>query len=232
MLSVPARTLRRMASRVCWYCKRFAHATRASPAAVTWIEADIARVAAMFVCDSCSQASLGIADDVGIFPHSSVEHAAWLEGYEHVAWFPSQGEGRDFPDVPKHVAEAASEAYQCQSINAHRGAVALARSVVEATAKEKGITQGRLVQKIDEMYAQGLIREHIKDGAHEVRHLGNDVAHGDFVDPVFREEADLVLTLMNEVLDDVFGSPARVAKAREAREARKQGGQGNLGATP
>ncbi len=42
------------------------------------------------------------------------------------------------------------------------------------------------------------MREFVKDGAHEVRYLGNDVAHGDFVDPVEIEEAGL--SLMDEVL--------------------------------
>ncbi len=86
----------------------------------------------------------------------------------------------DFTDVPEHIRDAAQEAYRCRSINAHRAAVLLARSVVEATAKDKGIKKGPLDRKIDEMQRLGFIREDVRQGAHEVRYLGNDMAHGDF----------------------------------------------------
>lgn len=127
---------------------------------------------------------------------------------------------QSFPDVPEHIAQAASEAHHCHARQLHRAAVLLARSVVEATAKERGITQGRLVDKIETMWKSGDIREHIKDGAHEVRYLGNEMAHGDFVDPVTPEESELVLTLMDEVLEEVFQSRARVARAKASRAAK------------
>ncbi|WP_326556526.1 DUF4145 domain-containing protein [Micromonospora sp. NBC_01796] len=136
--------------------------------------------------------------------------------------WPEQVGGKQFSDVPDHIAETADEAYRCNSIKAYRAAVLLARSAIEATAKQKGITTGSLVSKIDQMHTNGLIREYVKEGAHEVRHLGNDMAHGDFVDPVSPEDTDLVLTLMDEVLEEVFQAPERVAKARAARFAKKQ----------
>jgi len=102
-------------------------------------------------------------------------------------------------------------------VKAYRGAVLLARSVIEATAKDKGMTTGTLVTKIDEMYEKRLIREDIRDGAHEVRYLANDAAHGDFADPVPQTDAELILTLMDEVLEEVYQSPARVARRRAAR---------------
>ena len=52
--------------------------------------------------------------------------------------------------------------------------MALARAVVEASAKEKGVTRGSLIAKIDELHEQGLLRGHIK-AAHEVRFGGNEV---------------------------------------------------------
>ncbi|MFB6397976.1 DUF4145 domain-containing protein [Polymorphospora lycopeni] len=131
--------------------------------------------------------------------------------------------GKEFPDVPRHIAETADEAHRCHSIKAYRAAVLLARSVIEATAKEKEITNGSLIKKIDEMFDRRLIREHVKDGAHEVRHLGNDMAHGDFIDPVDAEESGLILTLMSELLEEVFQSVARVQRARDLRAAKVTG---------
>jgi hypothetical protein len=72
----------------------------------------------------------------------------------------------------------------------------LSRSVVEATAKAKGVSVGNLIAKIDELAAQQLIRPIVQEAAHEIRHLGNDMAHGDFVDPVTREEAEETVGLM------------------------------------
>jgi hypothetical protein len=150
----------------------------------------------------------------------------WLEELKgsgdkpKITWVPLHGVSKDFPDVPSHIASAASEAYECQSIGAHRATGALARAVVEAVAKDKGITKGQLINKIEEMEQQDLIRPHIKEAAHEVRHLGNDMAHGDFVAAVDETEAAETLELMSEILNEVYQSPAKIARRQAARQAK------------
>jgi hypothetical protein len=67
-------------------------------------------------------------------------------------WYPVIARGKRYPDVPAEIAAAASEAHRCMPVEAYRGAVLLARSVIEATAKDKGMTTGKLVTKIDAMY--------------------------------------------------------------------------------
>lgn len=178
---------------------------------VVWIgEADwgwqgTTRYKAALVCIACSAPVAGLVDQDG-----KTIFSLWAD---RVA-------GKEFPDVPRPIAETADEAHRCHSIRAYRAAVLLARSVIEATAKEEGITSGNLLKKIDDMFDQRLIREHVRDGAHEVRHLGNDMAHGDFIAPVAAEESSLILTLMGEVLEEVFQSVARVQRARELRAAK------------
>lgn len=135
----------------------------------------------------------------------------------HTQWYPVNTRGKQYPEVPAAIAEAASEAHRCLAVKAYRGGVLLARAVIEATAKDKGMTAGNLVTKIDAMYEARLIREDIRDGAHEVRYLANDAAHGDFSEPVPRTDVELILTLMDEVLEEVYQSPARVARRRAAR---------------
>lgn len=144
---------------------------------------------------------------------------------DEIRWRPSVTETKDYPDVPQHIAEAATEAYECDSSEHYRGAIMLARAVIEATAKDKGITSGNLFDKIEAMAAAGLIRTMIKDAAHGVRELGNEMAHGDFVDPISAEESDLVIRLMGEILNDVYQSPAAIAQATQAAQARRHGGQ-------
>lgn len=217
-----------MRSRLCWSCGITSNMTLVgSPvASVTNPYPAIDQVYALFQCDHCGVPSIGTTN-VAADPSTSAEHAfrrALLNpnDTDFFHWIPQAGVGKSFPDVPEHIAAAASEAHACQSIAAHRAALLLARSVIEATAKEKGITSGNLFQKIDEMHTLRLIREHIKEGAHEVRHLGNDMAHGDFSEPVTREESALLLTLMDEVLAEVFQSPARVLRARTARQVKQR----------
>ena len=130
-----------------------------------------------------------------------------------------------FPDVPSKIAETAHEAWTCHAAGAHRGAVMLARAVVESTAKEKGIKNGTLNIKIDELANQDFIRKVVAEQAHEIRHMGNSTAHGDLDDAVTPEDSEEVLNLMAEVLNEVWQAPARsrrLAKARKAKKAQRQ----------
>lgn len=140
-------------------------------------------------------------------------------------WWPKQIGGKAFPDIPEHIASTADEAHQCLSIGAHRGAVALARAVVEATAKHHQITKGMLDKKIDELAKQGVISDAMKDAAHEIRFAGNEVAHADLAEePISRDDAEEVLALMDAILTRVYQEPAQVARVRARREERRNAG--------
>lgn len=141
---------------------------------------------------------------------------------EIVDHWPVRATGKTFPDVPPHIEAAADEAHSCLSIGAHRGAIALARAVVESTAKERGVTKGSLMDKIDALAAAGTISDAMKDAAHEIRFAGNEVAHGDLVEETLsQEDAEEVLSLMDAILLRVYQEPAQVARVRERREARR-----------
>jgi len=71
------------------------------------------------------------------------------------------------------------------------------------------------------MAKQGLIRKVVAEQAHEIRHLGNSTAHGDLGDSVTSEDAEEVLNLMAEVLNEVWQAPARSARLAAARAAKK-----------
>lgn len=217
-----ATTVSDMSSRVCWKCDSKTHMTMISGSAQAYPHngnTRIVRVQAAFLCDECKFMSIGMT------PLDTSGNVLSIEEYinsgpEDLIWLPDTGSEQDFPDVPEHIAGAASEACRVDSIGAHRAAILLARSVVEATAKEKGITKGLLYDKIEALHAQRLIRDHIKDAAHEIRFLGNNMAHGDFVEPISREETEEVLGLMSQILNEVFQSPAQVEKRKQARLAK------------
>ena len=135
-----------------------------------------------------------------------------------IEWTPQPHQQRDYPDVPPHIASAATETTLCLSTGAYRAVGALARAVIEATAKHQGASKDdNLVKKID-----GLVqRQHVKDQAHEIRMFGNTMAHGDFTDPTTSEEAAEIIELMDAILDEVYQSPAKLARRKAAREAKK-----------
>lgn len=138
-------------------------------------------------------------------------------------WEPKSIRSPDFENVPKQIADTASEAHACLSISAHRGAVALARAVVEATAKDHGITKGPLVSKIDEMHKQNLIRDITRELAHEIREGGNEIAHGDLADePMPAEDAEAIVALMDEILEEVYQGPARMLALQKSRLERER----------
>lgn len=141
----------------------------------------------------------------------------------NLTWEPRSVRRPEFVDVPSQIADTASEAHACLSIQAYRGAVALARSVVEATAKDKGIIKGMLVSKIDEMYKQNLIRDITRELAHEIREGGNEIAHGDLADePMPPEDAEAIVALMDEILEEVYQGPARMLALKKSRLEREQ----------
>lgn len=172
-------------------------------------------VVAAYVCDACGRPSVAQWQD-DVPPEFAGETRDPLPSDQ---WWPDAAAGKEFPDVPKPIAAAASEAHLCLSVNALRGACALARAVVEACAKERGITEGRLYSKITALHDKGLIREDIKAAAHEIRHFGNGAAHGDLTDPTSPEEAAAILELMDELLHELYQTPATVARLRSARQA-------------
>jgi hypothetical protein len=147
-------------------------------------------------------------------------------------WRASASDTKAYPDVPAHIAAAATEAFECHSDGHYRAAILLVRSVMEATAKHKGITSATLQRKIEGMETQNLIRPYIKAVAHNIRDFGNEMAHGDFVAPVSAAESALVIQLMGEILDEVYQSPARLAAAQQAFNAREQGGGQQSGGNP
>ena len=136
-------------------------------------------------------------------------------GFIDPYWPPSYG-GKAFPDVPEHIGAAANEAHVALSAGAPRAAIAIARAVVEATAKAHNVVKGNLMQKIDKLAEAGDISEHMRTAAHEIRFAGNEVAHGDLAEePITADEAREVLDLMA-----VYQEPAQVEHVRERRKAR------------
>jgi hypothetical protein len=160
------------------------------------------------MCTECSMVMVALVGNNGYNTIQSTDRvrvaAQVLDGAYSVDWYPATATTFDFPYAPKRIARAAEEAHQAAQIGAYMGSILMARTTVEATAKHLGITQGRLIQKIDAMRDQGHIRPAIQKAAHQIRDLGNEMAHGDIDEAPTEQDATDVLRLMDAMLRDVF----------------------------
>jgi hypothetical protein len=178
---------------------------------------------AAYACSVCKGISIGCAAIPYDYNYNVQTFFDEQRG-DDLFWRPDAGETKNYPEVPDHIGKAATEAYECDSRQHYRAAILLARSVIEATAKDKEITSGNLHSKIDQLAKAGHIRPLIQNAAHSVRMFGNDMAHGDFVQPISGEESRQVIHIMGEILNEVFQQPAMVQQVTAAAQARRENG--------
>ncbi|MFI1767502.1 DUF4145 domain-containing protein [Streptomyces sp. NPDC020800] len=217
-----------MASTICGWCGDRTHMTMVldpyllPEAAWPRRTADYPAWMAAFQCasETCQRLSIGwtILNRVNDTRLAKI-HVATAS----LNWEPVRIRRPSFPDVPTEIAETASEAHTCLSAGAARGAVALARAVVEATAKAKGITVNGIVGKIDALRDNGIISSLTADTSHQIRRDGNSIAHGDIGDEsVSQDDAQAILEFMDALLDEVFQRPAKLQRLKQRHDERKQ----------
>lgn len=70
------------------------------------------------------------------------------------------------------------------------------------------------------MEERKLISPLVKQQADEIRYFGNDMAHGDFAQPVSADDAHEVLNILDVLIDAVYQQPAKL-QAMQKREHRE-----------
>lgn len=216
------RYARPMASRVCWNCGKDSHFEPLGNSFFTQLREFYTRA---YICDCCNTLSIAALYPLPGQPLDNISLAGASSVFESpdavLSWYPLKPSGKAFEDVPRSISDAASEAYKCFSVEAYRAAMMLARGVVEAVAKDQGHTSGTLFEKIDAMGEARQISPLAVDTAHEIRQVGNDMAHGDFVVSVGKDECQDVLNFMDALLDEVYIRPAKLNQFRQQRQERK-----------
>lgn len=169
----------------------------------------------LHACENCNAPQIGLTPATsGITASNALSRATDL------AWLPQSAVGKDFPEVPGHIASTADEAHRCFSIQAFRACCAMSRAALEGAAVDRGHTKGNLYEKIESMQKAGLLRANIAEAAHKLRAIGNAVLHADSTDPVSKQDADDALWLLDEVLSEAYQSTSRL-DAIQARFAAK-----------
>lgn len=216
-----------MASRQCWHCHIYAGMDIVGkPQRSKIFTKDPIFWFALMVCRECGWPSICLlegetVDDVIANGGKPLDAMDAEEEYVRHTWLPLESVGKQYEDVPEFIASAASEAYSCASISMYRAAVLMARTALEATAKDKGITEGTLCGKIKEMAKKHIITDQLADEADEIRLLGNDMAHGDLSTPVTMDDSTDILGFLDSVLDYVYQQPKAILRRQELRKARK-----------
>ncbi|MFJ9322160.1 DUF4145 domain-containing protein [Streptomyces globisporus] len=218
-----------MASTICGWCGDRTHMTMILdpyqlPEA-TWVSpSDDSHVwMSVFRCsnENCRRLSIGWS---ALHRAHQLSSAIQSLPQSDLQWEPQSIRRPRFFEVPPEIAETASEAHACLSIGAARGAVALARSVVEATAKAQGITAHGIAAKIDALRDGGVISALTAETSHQIRRDGNSIAHGDIGDePVSTDDAEAIIEFMDALLDEVFQRPAKLQKLKDRHHERRQG---------
>ena len=211
-----------MATTTCGWCGRATHMTQLakhpSVRRESWGSGHVSDAA--YVCDHCKRYSV-VSWHTDYDPTDGYRTGE-PETYDRsVTWSPPPLNRPEYPDVPEHIASAAREAWVCHGHNANIAACAVARSVIEAAAKAHDVTMFGIEAKINALKDRKLIWGDLIDAAHLVRQFGNDAAHGDVVEPVTSDEARDVLDIVDELLHQLFTSPARSRRLSDARNERK-----------
>ncbi|WP_175558485.1 DUF4145 domain-containing protein [Arthrobacter sp. ok362] len=181
-------------------------------------------VQSAFACAACGLISLGATDLIPGMPaygskvsESMAEHFWGQVGVDR--WLPGNT-GPMIQNLPPAVEIASADAYRSYKAGIYTAAVLMARTTIEATAKDHKITGGNLVEKIKKMLEEGLILESTKRAADAIRHLGNDMAHGDLSVSVGQDMARDVVELMQLILREVYELPYLAERLQKRADER------------
>ncbi len=152
---------RTMTAHRCAYCGVLANMEVVYSSSTRQIFSQKNRSRAALACDNCEELMVVVGEtdaDLGS-TYSLDDEIEILSRYG--LWLPHSSISYYFEHVPPRIARAAEEAHQAADAKANMAAVLMARTTVEATAKDKGIIKGTLFEKIDRLRDDGHIRRTI-----------------------------------------------------------------------
>lgn len=120
----------------------------------------------------------------------------------------SEGVGRSWVQVQKSLA---SESWDAAAV--------MARTAMEKALKEQKAQGPKLINKIEDLAAKGILPPLMKDWAHEVRLLGNEGTHSDPLSTgVEREDANDIAEFLDYLLEYLYDLPKRISEYRSRKK--------------
>lgn len=220
-----------MASTTCPHCNRNSHLTHRWGFFTPVGLGDGGVLDVAYTCDNCrAVVSARIATKANGYLRrepayaSNHEHVVSIEEqFKGIDWQPPRFAAPEYRGVPENIEAAAREAHRSLGIKNVMAAVLMARSTLEAAAKDHGYTDRKavLAAKIRKMQEDGHLTMLVRQMADEIRQWGNDMAHGDFEEEVAEEDALSLLALMDAVLEALYGHQATLSALQERRKQRQ-----------
>jgi hypothetical protein len=119
--------------------------------------------------------------------------------------------------VPNAIYEDIRQAELSAAAGAYYGAGLLLRRACQSICREKNIPEnGGLRSQIDELAAQRIITEHLAEMAHDIRVIGNELAHPDPNTPsvITDEDVGLAYEFLTQLVRAIYVDPQRAAKLK------------------
>ena len=182
----------------------------------------------VFTCHHCDffMMALGVLPEIAIV--RTGRPSDWLKGLEeskergYLEWYPADVADVEYEGLPPNIARAASEAHVSLRNGQLIAAAITTRATLEAIVKAQGASGKTLEAKVDDLHASHKIHQLLKDQAHAIRHVGNEMAHGDFATFPDEEEVEHIIEFMDALIDTHYVQPARLQAAQDKRDARRQ----------
>jgi len=168
----------------------------------TWWSRDAGPVYEILTCQSCDEVTF--------------RRYIWIDGEiddrENETYYPKNN--TKFPEnLPLNIQKELTSAIDVRNSNANAYAVLLGR-VLELVCRDRGALKGDLVPRLNELSSKGEIPDQIVRVAknlHELRHAG---AHA-WVGELTSDEVPVLDSLVNAVLESVYGVPQLIEQAEE-----------------
>jgi hypothetical protein len=160
-------------------------------------------------CEACKNYVLVVAK-------RTIPNQSAYAPFELLAVYPFATPNQHVEDgVPETIADDFKEALRCQWVDAYKACVVMCARALQGSVLAQGATKKRLIDQIDELFAQGKITNSLKDFAHEVRITRNLGAHPDKdgLEEVQEQDAKDIVEFTKEYLHHMYVMPAKL-KAR------------------
>lgn len=125
----------------------------------------------------------------------------------------------DFAYVPESVKVEIEEALDCLSVGSLNGFAAVCRRAIQAACTDLGAEAStRVKRQIDEMAKLSGLDDEMKDLAIQIMLSGHDGSHPHLPE-MNPERAGIMLSLLRDLVHELYTRPGKIKKAAEARRA-------------
>lgn len=165
------------------------------------------------ICRHCNQGTIVVEEQwVGDTPVRE-QRTGGVVTYRGVHWWPLP-QSSVSPDVPAQVGQALAEATMALAANCPRASAVMARRTLEAITVEQGETTGTLAERLGNLADRSVLHPTLAEWAKEIRLIGNVGAHFDPIDTVTRDDAQKLLSFVQELLRHLYELPAELNRKR------------------